>query len=116
MTREEEIENMATYYAELVDKEYDISPLRKRIVKNAYWTGANWADEHPNLESLYHDASEEPQGEYKIVCQDEFEHVWLTDYREDKEHYKNGWKECVECECIVRWAYIDDLLPKGGKK
>ena len=58
MTREEEIENMATYYAELVDKEYGISPLRKRIVKNAYWAGANWADEHPNLESLWHDISE----------------------------------------------------------
>lgn len=61
---------------------------------------------------VWHDASEEPQGEYEIICQDEFRHVWLTDYREDINHYKNGWKECAECECIVRWAYIEDLLPK----
>ena len=71
--------------------------------------------EYIDLSQVWHDASEEPQGEYEIICQDEFRHVWLTDYREDINHYKNGWKECAECECIVRWAYIDDLLPKGGK-
>lgn len=69
-----------------------------------------------NCSQVWHDASEEPQGEYEIICQDEFRHVWLTDYREDINHYKNGWKECTECECIVRWAYIEDLLPKGGKE
>lgn len=76
--------------------------------------GAVWSDKNPV--NVWHDASEEPQGEYEIICQDEFRYVWLTDYREDINHYKNGWKECTECECIVRWAYIDDLLPKGGEK
>lgn len=81
----------------------------------AFKAGANWADEHPK--NIWHDAtSEEPQGEYEIMCQDEFEHVWLTCYRKDIKDYKNGWEECVACDCIVRWAYIDDLLPKGGEK
>ena len=26
------------------------------------------------------------------------------------------WKEYAEVEMIVRWAYIKDLLPKGGEK
>ena len=79
---------------------------------NAFLHGVEWADEHPV--DIWHDASEKPQGEYEIICQDEFEHIWLTDRREDIEHYENGWEECAACECIVRWAYISDLLPKGG--
>lgn len=109
MTREEEILKAARDYVSGVTLSSPSDVIH-------FDNGAKWTDEHPNLESLYHDASEEPQGEYEIMCQDEFEHVWLTNYRRDKEHYKNGWKECVGCECIVRWAYIDDLLPKGGKK
>ena len=76
--------------------------------------GAKWADEHPNLESLWHDACEEPQGEYKIICQDEFEHVWLTDWREVVKQHASGWEEYVACECIVNWAYVSDIMPKGG--
>ena len=73
-------------------------------------------DAEQNLESLWHDACEEPQGEYKIICQDEFEHVWLTDWREVVKHHASGWEEYAACECIVRWAYVSDIMPKGGKK
>ena len=69
-----------------------------------------------NLESRWHDAYEEPQGEYKIICQDEFEHVWLTDWRETAKQHASGWEEYAACECVVRWAYVSDLLPKGVKK
>ena len=69
-----------------------------------------------NLESRWHDAYEEPQGEYKIICQDEFEHVWLTDWRETAKQHTSGWEEYAACECVVRWAYVSDLLPKGVKK
>lgn len=27
-----------------------------------------------------------------------------------------GWEECIICECIVSWAYVKDLLPKGGER
>ena len=69
-----------------------------------------------NLESLWHDAYEEPQGEYKIICQDEFDHVWLTDWREAAKQHASGWEEYAACECIVRWAYVKDLFPEGGEK
>ena len=71
-------------------------------------------DAAQNLESLWHDAYEEPQGEYKIICQDEFDHVWLTDWREVVKQHASGWEEYAACECIVSWAYVNDLLPKGG--
>ena len=73
-------------------------------------------DAAQNLESLWYDAYEEPQGEYKIICQDEFEHVWLTDWREVVKQHASGWEEYAACECIVHWAYVSDLLPKGVKK
>ena len=73
-------------------------------------------DAAQNLESLWHDAYEEPQGEYKIICQDEFEHVWLTDWREVARQHSSGWEEYAACECIVHWAYVSDITPKGGKK
>ena len=50
------------------------------------------------------------------VCQDEFEHVWLTDWREVVKQHTSGWEEYAACECIVRWAYVSDITPKGGKK
>lgn len=78
--------------------------------------GLKAADAEPNLESIWHDSSEEPKGVYQIMCQDKFAKYWLTDYYEDKEYNGKGWKECVECECIIRWAYIRDLLPKGGNE
>ena len=78
--------------------------------------GARWADEHPNLERLWHDASEEPQGEYKIICLDTLGNVWLTNRKQDMKHHQTGWLECTVCECIIRWAYVKDLLPKGGKR
>ena len=60
-------------------------------------------DAAQNLESLWHDAHEEPQGEYEIICQDEFEHVWLTDWREvvkfpDLDNF--DWEEAAKTDRI----------------
>lgn len=81
---------------------------------SAFISGAKWSDNHPA--NVWHNATEEPAGKYEILVQDEFGHFWLTDYVEDISHYQNGWKECAACECIIRWAYISDLLPKGGEE
>ena len=64
-----------------------------------------------NLESLWHDASEEPQ-EYPILCFDKQNNVWIEC---SLNHYVDGWDECVEFNEIAGWLYINDLLPKGGK-
>ena len=74
--------------------------------------GLKAADAEPNLEILWHDASEEPQCEYEFICQDTLGNVWLTDRRANE----TGWEEYAACECIVHWAYVSDITPKGGKK
>lgn len=123
MTREEEIKNAAADYAsQICDSclEYclDVRETCPNIYESTitFIDGAEWADEHPNLERLWYDASEEPQDVHEIIYQDEFNHVWLSIYRKDIKPFKNWWEECVASNYIVRWAYIIDLLPKGGKK
>ena len=89
-------------------------PFSKDTIFAAFVEGASRANyEHAKV---WHDANEEPEDKYEILVQDEFGHYWLTDYVEDISHYQNGWKECAACECIIRWAYICDLLPKGGEE
>ena len=98
---------------------HDIDVVNRNVIK--YYASLKRLEDEKidaaqNLENLWHDACEEPQGEYKIICQDEFEHVWLTDWREVVKQHASGWEEYAACECIVRWAYVSDLLPKGCKK
>ena len=104
MTREEEIKKAARAYIG-----GDILSSPSILIHFA--NGAGWADLHPNLERLWHDASEEPQGEYEFICQDTLGDVWLTKRRA----HEIGWGERVIRESIVRWAYVSDLLPKGGE-
>lgn len=75
---------------------------------NAFLHGVEWADEHPV--DVWHDASEEPQGNnWHILCQNEMDGYCL----ESRVFMLNDpWKEFVEEEMIVKWAYINDLLPK----
>ena len=105
MTRKEEIRKAARAYVSSVTLS---SPSDVIHFEN----GAKWADEHPNLERLWHDASEEPQ-EYPILCKDKLGNIWV-EY--SLYNYVEGWAECVEFNDIIRWAYISDLLPKGGEK
>ena len=98
---------------------HDIDVVNRNVIH--YYTSLKRLEDEKidavqNLESFWHDACEEPQGEYKIICQDEFEHVWLTDWREAAKQHASGWEEYAACECVVRWAYVSDITPKGGKK
>ena len=105
MTRKEQILQAARNYVSHVTLS---SP--SDVIHFGY--GAKWADEHPNLESLWHDPSEEPQ-EYPIQCLNKQKDVWIEC---DLDPYVDGWDECVEFNELVRWAYVKDLLPKGGQK
>lgn len=103
MTRYEKIINDAKeYYSDNI-KCYD-----------AFLHGVEWADQHPNLESIWHDASEEPLYNEEIIYQDEDNYVFITDI-EDKEFYENGWKGLIKMDCVVRWAYVKDILPNTLK-
>ena len=76
---------------------------------SAFISGAIWADNNPK--NVWHHSSEEPK-KYPILCKDEQNYVW-TEY--SLNDYVDGWDEFVDFNEISQWAYISDLLPKGGK-
>lgn len=71
------------------------------------------ADEEPNLERIWHDASEKPYAKKWLLVQldkDDYKILCLKDL------YIDLWCDWCKIFNFIRWAYIDDLLPKGGKK
>ena len=97
MTREEEM----------------LSEAMKHYDDIAFLDGVKWADEHLNLESLWHDVIEPPKlGEWFLaqignIAFDTF--IMAMNKNED-------WREWSKDINIKRWAYISDLLPRGGEQ
>ena len=106
MTREEEIKKAAQAY--ISGDTLSIQYLMH------FENGAGWADEHPNLERLWHDASEEPQDNYIVLCDGLDNLQWVENCQHIDIYYAN-WQNYAEAFKVIRWAYVKDLLPKGGK-
>lgn len=106
MTRED-IEKFS-----VVEPSYFKTEKEERWYKFGCIDGLIAADEKPNLESLWHDVEEEPKyGEWFLVqigdsAFDSF--IMTMDKNQDWRNWSNG-------NNIKRWAYINDLLPKGCK-
>lgn len=110
MTREEKIGEAARKY---IDTKLNLN----KGIKSVFIDGVQWADENPNLESLWHYAIEEEpkKGEYILV---EVVNTLIPNEIGYHVEYVEEWMinlmktEGFKC----RWAYINDLLPKGGEK
>ena len=108
MTREEErIEQIEQFASQCYEDGEKYS---------AFISGAIWADNNPtqdvvNLNDVWHDASEVPQENEYVLIQDE-ENDYDVVMMQSADEW-NTW--CGTCK-IIRWAYISDLLPKGGEK
>ena len=74
--------------------------------------GLEIADAEPNFEKVWHDASEEPQEDGWILVQ------FSTDVYDTLALPRDidVWHNFIEMRNFARWAYISDLLPKGGEK
>ena len=74
--------------------------------------GLEIADTEPNFEKVWHDASEEPQEDGWILVQ------FSTDVYDTLALPRDidVWHDFIEMRNFARWAYISDLLPKGGEK
>ena len=109
MIRKQEIVNAAREYIDTV-----MFSLPSDVIY--FEAGAEWADEHPNLESLWHDASEEPLLEDKeIIFLDELNFVFFCRKFDSTFSYMLedlSWEEYMKFLRIIKWAYLDDLLPK----
>ena len=115
MTREEEIIEAGIEYTMQNspvciggDNFYEQARMFNR--NRSFEAGANWADEHPNLSSLWHPASEEPAGrDWKILCQNDKGECWIKDWA-DVILFYHTWNEYVKIEMIVKWSYVDELI------
>lgn len=110
MTRDEDVIIEAKKYYRNGIKCYD-----------AFLHGVEWAEEQ--IANVWHDASEEPRMNHKnIIYQTNYcslfnVHIALvpTCLRSGK-ITSYSWNEFVKDVNMRRWAYIEDLLPKGGEK
>ena len=78
---------------------------------NAFLHGVEWADEHPV--DVWHEAKEKPRTKEWILVQfeeDEYQTMVLSESGVNT--WFNAW---VDEYRAIRWAYIRDLLPKGGE-
>lgn len=91
----------------------EFAKVVKLFWMSAFIAGAKWADEHPK--DVWHSADEEPNDgthilmEYKFLNTKEFK-----SYNKDCDGLVN-WDILKKYYGISRWAYIYDLIPKGGE-
>ena len=106
MTREEErIKQIEKFAYERYECYEDYS---------AFIAGAIWSDKHPK--NVWHDASEEPQDNYIVLCDGLDNSLqWVENCQHIDIYYAN-WQNYAEVFKVNRWAYIKDLLPKGGEQ
>lgn len=78
---------------------------------DAFLHGVEWVEEQ--IANVWHDASEEPKENSVILVQ------WNIKGNSGYEFYyadSINWDRYVEIYGVSIWAYISDLLPKGGGK
>ena len=110
MTREEVKYASKDYVNYLLDKqEYHNEKYTEYDIKQAFEKGAEWADNHPI--NVWHDAGEEPRCNELLLGED---NDGFSIYRWCGQ--EDNWEAFVNKTGLFRWAYIDDILPKGGKK
>ena len=104
MTREEErIKQIEQFAYERYECYEDYS---------AFIAGAIWSDKHPK--NVWHDACEEPQDNYIVLCDGLDNLQWVENCQHIDIYYAN-WQNYAEAFKVNRWAYIKDLLPKRSK-
>lgn len=107
---DKELEEKAQHYADCVEKEYNIPERIKRLIKSAYIVGAN-----ERLTNVWHSADEVPTGEYEIICQNNEAKSWACNWKYVYQAYSN-WNEFTILSSVKQWAYVSELLPKGGEE
>ena len=76
---------------------------------SAFIAGAIWADNNPV--NAWHSINEEPNIDEDVVLFDSCGNFVTEFYNGDV-----TWNNIVLFHKATMWAYINDLLPKGGKK
>lgn len=103
MIDDKKIEGAARYYC---NNRYS-SSQDAPFIAEGFRFGAKWAV-NELLQDLWHPASEEPEKNNFVLFKtagNSFETEYIS---------KNDWATIVRCFKVVKWFYVDDLLPKEG--
>ena len=101
MTREEQIEKVAYKQEELVNMDAE-----------SFIEGAKWADNNICPSSIWNDTSIMPSDNKGIIYLTKNNKLGVLNSIKS-----NNWDWYVADKySIIKWAYIDDLLPKGGER
>ena len=117
MRREEQIKKQAELYDEWSDDGFWSVTNVKELVRKAFIEGAKWADNNICLSSLWNDSNIVPSDNKAILYLTKNGKIGVI-----KAIKSNNWDWYVADKySIVKWAYVDDLLPnseqiKGGEK
>ena len=112
MTREEQIKKQADIYAEWSDDGSLSVTNVKELVEKAFIEGAKWADNNIYLSSLWKDTNIVPYSNKGILYLTKNGKVGVI-----KAIKSNDWDWYVADKySIIKWAYIDDLLPNQFQK
>lgn len=94
--KREDIEKVADEFA---NKEYEISDIDRIPLYKGFYHGANW-----RINSVWHDAKECPERKRNYLAQCKNGRFNVIP---DSMNWDNFYKKAE----IIRWAYIEDLLP-----
>ena len=112
MTREEEIKKQSEIYTDNRDNYVEWSDGWSahndiKIVEKAFIEGAEWADNNINISSIWNDINIVPSDNKGIIYLTKNGKIGII-----KAIKSNKWYWYVTDKySIVKWAYIDDLLP-----
>ena len=111
MIDDKKIEAAANNYIETEYARYNSGEVEEEMIclmgKDSFKEGAKWAV-NELLKDLWHHVSEEPDKNHFVLFKtagNSFETEYIG---------KNDWATIVRCFKVVKWFYVDDLLPKKG--
>ena len=94
--------------------------IKKFIERPHHHTVIDRKDNIVDLDKVWHDATEKPYGGKVVLIDtcDGYIARTLASRSDEKWRCLAGiekWRSFVDIYIVKRWAYIDDLLPKGGE-
>ena len=98
--------HVLTRYVEILDAETQLT--RALICINPHEKSTEYTD----LSQVWHEAKEEPEKGKLMIGIDKDGVSVYTWVGQDI----CGWLSFAEYNVLIIWAYVDDLLPKGGEK
>lgn len=113
MSREEQLQQTAEEWADYYKHAEDLCDYIS--IRVAYKEGAAWADKHPK--NVWHSSEEDPKKNRYILIEVVDTLTPKNGIRYYVEYVEEWIIGCMKKDGFqCRWAYIKDLLPKGGEE